>query len=285
MSEMSKIIQGKFTILFNRKVGPEYFKMAILAPRIVREALPGQFVHLRCQNSIEPLLRRPFSFHRLNGGSFEILYKAIGRGTNLLAKKRKGDTIDVLGPSGNGFDIQRTNEPTNQQIAILIAGGIGVAPLLALAERLAHSVEPARQIYSKPDWHIADRERIIVLIGAKTKRELLCAKDFKKLGAKVYLATDDGSQGYKGLVTGLLQKVLLTAYNLQLTTIYACGSKLMLKELTRIAKTFRVLAYGSLEENMACGVGACLGCAIRTKDGYRRVCKDGPVFNLQEIFT
>jgi len=252
--------------------------MAVSTPGIARQARPGQFVHLRCQNSIEPLLRRPFSFHRIKGGSFEILYKVIGRGTNLLAKRRKGDTIDILGPLGNGFDIQRTSgsrgspslepsraQPRGERTAILIAGGIGVAPLLALAEELT------------------DRRNCLVLIGAKTKKRILCAKDFKKLGVKVHLATDDGSRGYKGFVTDLLRKVLLLTVNCELSSIYACGPKLMLKEVARIAKSFRIVAYGSLEENMACGIGACLGCAIKTRDGYKRVCKDGPVFNLQEI--
>ena len=271
MSTMSKIIQGKFKVLSNKKLGRDYFKMTIYAPGIVREARPGQFVHLRCQDSLEPLLRRPFSFHCLNDGSFEILYKLVGRGTNLLAKKRKGGKIDILGPLGNGFDLIRNTEYGIRN-TILVAGGMGVAPLLALAEELANSAE-----------RIADRKNILVLIGAKTKNEILCAKDFRKLGAKVQLATNDGTLGRKGLVTGLLQKVLLTTYNLQLTTIYACGPKPMLKELARIGKRLGISTYGSLEENMACGVGACLGCAIQTKEGYKRVCKDGPVFNLQEI--
>ena len=265
MSQMSKIIQGNFRILSNKKVGRDYCKMAICAPRIAREAHPGQFVHLRCSDGIEPLLRRPFSFHRLNGGSFEILYKVIGQGTNLLAKKRKGDKIDILGPLGNGFDIQRTNEPTNQRTTILVAGGMGVAPLVALAEKLARRTKPT------------------VLIGAKTKKEILCAKEFKKLGAKVQLATDDGSLGYKGIVTDLLKKILLSTIDYKLSTIYACGPKPMLKEVVRIGQRLRISTYGSLEQNMACGLGACLGCAVETKTGYKRVCKDGPVFNLQEI--
>lgn len=255
------ITQGKYKVLFQKKVGPNYFKMAICAPRITRQAVPGQFVHLRCQNSPQPLLRRPFSFHRLNKSNFEILYKIVGQGTNLLAKKRKGDTIDILGPLGNGFDVQGTREPT-----LLVAGGMGVAPLLALAEELA------------------DKKDILVLVGARTKNEILCASEFRRLGIQVQLATDDGTQGFRGLVTDLLKKVLKLAISEKReATIYACGPKPMLKEVTRISQRLRICAYGSLEENMACGVGACLGCAVRTKHGYKRVCKDGPVFNLKEI--
>ncbi|MBL7084796.1 MAG: dihydroorotate dehydrogenase electron transfer subunit [Candidatus Omnitrophica bacterium] len=273
MPKMPKVAQGKFKILSNKKVGPDYYRMAISAPRIAKQASPGQFVHLRCQESLQPLLRRPFSFHRLNGSSFEILYKIVGQGTNLLAKRRKGDKIDILGPLGKGFVIAHSSKLIAQrENIILVAGGIGVAPLLALAEKLAYSVE-----------RIADRKNIIALIGAKTKKEILCAKEFKKLGAKVHLATDDGSLGYKGFVTHLLKKVLLSTVNYELSTIYACGPKPMLKEIARIGKRLPILAYGSLEENMACGLGACLGCAIQTKEGYKRVCKDGPIFNLQEI--
>lgn len=262
---MPKIIQGKFKILSNKKAGPDYFKMTIRAPLIAKQARAGQFAHLRCDNGTGTLLRRPFSFHRINQNNFEILYKIVGRGTNLLAKKQKGDIIDVLGPLGNGFDTLHN--------LILVAGGMGVAPLLALAEKSA------------------DRKKIAVLLGVKTKGSVLCAGDFKKLGVKLQIATDDGSQGYKGLVTDLLKKLLRARHpsaslgtgNAQRTTIYACGPKAMLKEIARISRRFRMPAYASLEEDMACGVGACLGCAVKTTAGYKRVCKDGPVFNLQEI--
>ncbi len=123
-----------------------------------------------------------------------------------------------------------------------------------------------------------------MLIGARTKSHILCEKDFKRLGVNVHIATNDGSKGYKGFATDLLRRFLkLSTVNCQLSTIYACGPKPMLKEIARISSRLRISAYASLEENMACGVGACLGCAVSTKNGYRRVCKDGPVFNLKEI--
>ncbi|NQT00110.1 MAG: dihydroorotate dehydrogenase electron transfer subunit [Candidatus Omnitrophica bacterium] len=254
---MSKIIQGKFKILSNKKIGPDYFKMVIAASRIARNAQPGQFVHLRCHDSLQPLLRRPFSFHRIKKQNFEVLYQAIGRGTKLLAKRQKGDTIDVLGPLGNGFEL--AGQP------ILVAGGMGVAPLLALAESFAQ------------------RKNILVLIGAKTKKEVLCVKEFKRLGAKVGVATDDGSRGFKGLVTDLLTKALRHKKSGAGDRIYTCGPKPMLKVVARISKQYRLLCQGSLEEKMACGVGACLGCAVQTVTGYQKVCQDGPVFDLQDI--
>lgn len=142
---------------------------------------------------------------------------------------------------------------------------MGVAPLVALAEK----------------W--LNKKRTIVLLGAKTKKGILCIRDFRKLGCKVHIATEDGSCGHKGLVTELLKKVLGASNIEHRASIYACGPKAMLKEIASISRRLHLPAQGSLEENMACGVGACLGCAIKTKDGYKRVCKDGPVFDLKDI--
>jgi dihydroorotate dehydrogenase electron transfer subunit len=261
------MLQGNFKILSNKKAGAEYFKMCVCAPEIARRAQPGQFIHLRCRNSTEPLLRRPFSFHRIHGDNFEVLYKVIGRGTNLLAKKQKGDKIDVLGPLGNGFNCQLPFIGYQLPVSILVAGGMGVAPLFALAENIVHS----------------GKKRIYVLIGATAKKHLLCEKEFRNLGVKVLTATDDGSKGHKGFVTDLLKNLLLSTVNSELATIYTCGPKPMLEAVARIARRYHIAAQGSLEENMACGVGACCGCVVETKQGYRQVCNDGPVFNLQEI--
>ncbi|MFH1046005.1 MAG: dihydroorotate dehydrogenase electron transfer subunit [Candidatus Omnitrophota bacterium] len=258
-------MQSKYKIAKNINVGPDYFQISILAPAVARIARPGQFVHLRLSDTAEPLLRRPFSFHRINKAGFELFYKTIGPGTKLLAKKQKGDTIDVLGPLGNGFALP----PLTAQglvIAILVAGGMGVAPLLAWAEQLQR----------------LKKVKLYALIGARGKEHLFCVNEFKKAGAKVLISTDDGSLGRKGVVTDNL-RFLLTTHHLPLTTIYACGPKPMLREVARISKRYQVSAYGSLEENMACGVGACLGCVVKTRFGYQRVCKEGPVFNLEDI--
>jgi dihydroorotate dehydrogenase electron transfer subunit len=267
---MPKIIQGKFRILANKKVGRDYCKMLISAAPIAQVARPGQFIHLLCEDATDPLLRRPFSLHRFSRQNLQILYKIIGFGTNLLAKKQKGDKIDILGPLGNGFNIERPkgvpSASGGKSKGILIAGGMGVAPLLALAERLAQDND------------------ILVLIGARTSLELLCAKEFRRLGVRLKLATDNGSLGHKGPVTDLLNKLLSqSTIDYKLSTIYACGPNPMLKAVAVIAKRHKITAYGSLEERMACGMGACLGCAVKTRTGYQRVCKDGPVFNLDEI--
>ncbi|MDD5423421.1 MAG: dihydroorotate dehydrogenase electron transfer subunit, partial [Candidatus Omnitrophica bacterium] len=173
-----------------------------------------------------------------------------------------GEYLNVIGPLGNGFDICGTKP------AILVAGGVGAAPLLALAEKLrAQNIE------------------VNVLIGASKKSHVLCEREFKKLGCKVSVSTDDGSAGRKGFVTDLLS-ILLTTYNLSLTTIYACGPNAMLKEVARIAGKRGVPCQVSLEERMACGVGVCLGCPVKIKNSkfvYKMVCKDGPIFDAKEI--
>lgn len=141
---------------------------------------------------------------------------------------------------------------------------MGVAPLLFLAEKLT-------------------RNRTLVLIGAKTKSQILCGQEFKKLGCEVKIATDDGSQGHKGKVTDLLNKILPLAISHKPLAIYACGPRPMLKEISRLSQEYKIPAQISWEEHLACGIGACRGCVVKTKTGYQRVCQEGPVFTAPEI--
>ena len=156
---------------------------------------------------------------------------------------------------------------------------MGIAPLLALVETLiAKGHAP---------------QSVILFLGARNSKHIFCVEEFKKIGAKIYVATDDGSQGHKGVVTELLRKALgsapersrvgISRFDMKKSNIYACGPRPMLCAVAKIAEELEIKAYGSLEENMACGVGACLGCAVKTKEGYLRVCKEGPVFNLKDI--
>jgi len=246
----------KAKILLNNNICGGYYRMALEAPYIAKNAAPGQFVQVRCSDGLDPLLRRPFSVHRVREKGFEILYEVIGRGTEILSTKKAGESIDVLGPLGNGFTL---GPP-----AILIAGGIGVAPLVFLAEELARK-----------------KIKAIVLIGAKTKRAILSEKEFKDIGADVHIATDDGTGGCKGLVSKLFQEILRTAGR---TTIYACGPHPMLKCIAGICREKGLECQVSLEEKMACGIGVCLGCAVKMKGGgYKLACKDGPVFNSKDL--
>ncbi|MBI5144915.1 MAG: dihydroorotate dehydrogenase electron transfer subunit [Candidatus Omnitrophica bacterium] len=242
--------------------------MKMLSARIASRALPGQFLEVKVGDSNEPLLRRPFSIYRLDGAKVEILYEVLGKGTEILSQRKTGEYLDVIGPLGNGFNLIPN---TYDLIPILVAGGMGVAPLLFLAEKLVETK------------HQTPNTKYLTLIGAKTKKQILCAEEFKKLGCVVKIATDDGSEGFKGKVTDLLRIVLRTTHSAQRKTLYACGPRPMLKEISRLSTKYNIPAQISLEEHMACGIGACLGCVVKTQQGYKRVCKEGPVFNADEI--
>ena len=260
-------------------------RMRVHAPALAREARPGQFVEVRCSERGETLLRRPFGVHRILRDGIEMLYEVVGKGTTLLALKKAGDEVDIIGPLGNGFSvgsragIRRANsEGQGTRVEVLVAGGIGVAPMVALAEKIAASGkgQGARK-----------KQRTIVLIGARTKSHVVCAGDFKKLGAKVVVTTDDGSLGTKGFVTEPLKKALAAAGN-GITAVYACGPTPMLKVVAALAREHHVPCQVSLEEHMACGVGVCLGCPVKVRKDlveteYKMVCKDGPVFDAEQV--
>lgn len=251
----------KGRIISNKEVKPGYYLMAVHCPSVAKTAKPGQFLTIRCSGSTEPLLRRPFGFHRISALGFEILYEVVGKGTKALSRMKPSDTVDILGPLGNGFSI-----PAGKRDFVIIAGGIGVAPLTALAEELARD----------------KKKNVSVIIGSRSKRTLLCREYFEGLGLKTMIATDDGSCGKKCFATDVLDEFLAIKRAFA-PTLYACGPEPMIRAVGRVAKKRGLKAYASFEENIACGVGACLGCALRTKNGYKLVCKDGPVFDLKEI--
>lgn len=250
-------------IIENRRLAPRYFRMRLSCPEVARLAQPGQFVMLKVSATGAPLLRRPLGVHRVQAGAFELLYETVGPGTRLLSRMRPGEPVDVLGPLGNGFDLAAMRQAGKR---VLVAGGMGVAPLLFLAESL--SAEKRR----------GTRGEDLILIGAKTATGVLCLKEFRAAGFRVQVATDDGSRGKKGYVSSLLPEALTASAH-----VCACGPRPMLREVSRIVSLRGVRAQVSLEEHMACGIGACLGCAVRTTAGYARVCKDGPVFDAGSI--
>lgn len=229
----------------------------------------------------DPLLRRPLSLHRLiTEDTFQVVYKVCGKGTKILSERKEGDKIDLLGPLGRGFEI-----PSYMDEAILIAGGIGVAPLFSFAEELKK-----------------EKKSIKLFLGGRNKKDILFEKEFESLGIDPFISTEDGSYGEKGVITELLEDYLKNLYRSRFTVygerstvhgswIYACGPKPMLKKASEIAKTHSLSCYVSLEERMACGVGACLGCAVKvrlTVNGsqsteYKMVCKDGPVFKAEMV--
>ena len=253
------MFQIKAKLLYNKRVKGRCFCGIIDAPKIAKKVGPGQFVNVKISPDSDPLLRRPFSVHKIKGSSIKILYEVVGRATRILSEKKAGEYLDIIGPLGKGFSI------INSRISILVAGGMGVAPLVFLAEKIK-------------------KGELLVLIGAKTKGQILCEKDFKDLGCEVKISTDDGSKGFHGKVTKLLEQILhARQYTLGSIAIYACGPQPMLKAISCISGKHHIAAQISLEEHMACGFGACFGCTVETINGYRRVCKEGPVFQADEI--
>ena len=255
-----KMFQVKNKIIINKRIKENYFHCMISSPEIAPYALPGQFVNIKVTDKSDPLLRRPLSIHRVKGRNIELFYEVVGDATKILSQKKPGEYLDIIGPLGNGFNLA---SGIQRQMAILVAGGMGVAPLLFLSEKLKN-------------------KKISVLIGVRSKKDINCEKEFKKIGCDVKIATDDGSLGFKGRVTDLL-KGTLSVDSCQPVTIYACGPHPMLKVLAAISKEYKIPAQVSLEEHMACGIGTCLGCVVETFSGLKRVCKEGPVFAAKDI--
>jgi len=262
----------KAKIVRNEKISPSVYYLELDIPKIAGRFSPGQFLHMRIGTGVDPLLRRPFSVNRIikrqNKIFVGIIYKIVGKGTKILKETRAGERFDVLGPLGNGFNLKAA-EKANQPV-ILVGGGMGIAPLFFLAKVLAKRTKPA------------------VFIGTDTKKELVCRQDFKKLGCRVMISTDDGSCGFKGYVSELLQKYLSKPHPLNPNPyLYACGPLPMLKALKKISRKYNLDGQVSVDEMMGCGVGACLGCVIKVncngKMVNKRICKDGPVFGINEI--
>ncbi|MDD5019813.1 MAG: dihydroorotate dehydrogenase electron transfer subunit [Candidatus Omnitrophica bacterium] len=268
----------KLDILSNTFLRDKYLLLELRAPEEFVKPQPGQFLHLRIEDSSDPLLRRPLSVHDAvwpssKTGSrkpvIRVLYEVVGKGTSLLSEKRPLTQVDALGPLGNGFDLGKILRAGQVYI---VAGGMGVAPLFFLAKTICESQKAKGK-----------RQKIVVLIGGRNKDHIVREKEFKDLGCEVHVATEDGSKGFKGRVTELLNSFLLKAADSRPPTLCACGPKLMLAAVAGIAQQKGLAAQVSLEEFMGCGLGACLGCVILTTRGYRRICHDGPVFDASEV--
>ena len=245
-----------------KRIKKDVYLLTFLSSYLAKKAYPGNFLHLKVSSVI---LRRPFSIHRIDKNDMSVLFKVKGRGTTSLARYKKGDSLNIIGPLGNEFSFNNTSSGQH----ILVAGGIGVAPLLFLAQKLNNKGE----------------NKNTILLGAKNKREIVCKKEFRNLGFQVKIATEDGSEGYKGFVTSLLQNILNTQYSRLNTNIYACGPKEMFLKIHKVVKKFpNIKCQVSFEQFMGCGLGVCCACTINTKQGYKKVCKDGPVFDLSDIF-
>jgi len=225
----------------------------------VIEPEPGQFYMIEVGNAFDPLLKRPFSYFRRTSGTIQFLYTVKGKGTSFMKEFKQGRIINIIGPLGTGYP-----NPKNGFTPLLIAGGIGIASIFSLAEKLA--------------------KKSCIIYGARSKDDLLMLNELGKMGAEIITCTDDCSFGKEGLVTDVLNDFINShSTSLDSYVLYACGPRLMLEALSKISIDRGIKGYISLEENMACGFGACLGCAVKTNRGYKRVCKEGPVFPIEEI--
>jgi dihydroorotate dehydrogenase electron transfer subunit len=225
----------------------------------VIEPEPGQFYMIEAGNAFDPLLKRPFSYFRSTSDTIQFLYTVKGKGTSLMKNFEQGRIINIIGPLGTGYP-----KPEKRYTPLLIAGGVGIASIFPLAEKLAG--------------------KSLVIYGARTKDDLLALNELEKLGSEIITCTDDCSFGREGLVTDVFNEFINAHPTfLASSVLYACGPRPMLEAISKIATDRGIKGYISLEENMACGFGACLGCAVKTIHGYKRVCKEGPVFPVEEI--
>lgn len=250
-------------VLDHTEVSGGYRLLKMKAPGISGEVRPGQFVHIRLPAPADAILRRPFSVFRAQDGELHILYKPVGRGTHSMQTLRAGDSLSLIGPLGNGFPL-----PEAGSLPLLIAGGYGMAALYLLAR-------------SCPSPGIA-------FFGGARKGDVLCVEDFRTLGWEVRVATEDGSLGERGLVTGPLDRWLARERDGRRVEGFACGPNGMLQAVSQRAASGGWRAWVSVDRHMGCGVGACLTCVqkIREADGswtWMRVCKEGPVFDSAAV--
>lgn len=239
--------------------------MRIKSEYISKSSKPGQFVNIRCCEGNELLLRRPISIcgTDIQKGTFDITFMVKGKGTQYLSQRKPGETLDIIGPCGNAFELSE-----NYKNVLVAGGGIGIFPLLYLADMIRHSNKCS-------------------LIGFKSSSEIVMLDRFKTCSNKVGVCTDDGSAGEKAFVTELLEKELNG--KIKWDIIYACGPYEMMKKVHMLSAEHGIKCQVSLEQRMGCGIGACLACACKIKCRgskgwtYKHVCKDGPVFYSSEV--
>lgn len=254
---MNQVKLVSATVVSNEELWPEVYLLWAQSPEIAALARPGQYVMVRCGEGYEMPLRRPLSVHRISReGNVAFLFAAVGRGTEWLAQRKEGDSLDLFGPLGNGFEVR----PSSKNL-LLVAGGIGIAPLVALAESAVATVRS-----------------VTLLIGDKTADRIYPDRLLPS-EIKIVIATEDGSLGSRGMVTDLLPQFIPEA-----DQVFACGPLSMYRKMAEMSAQWGDMpTQVLLEAVLGCGVGACLSCTIETKHGRKLVCKDGPVFELSDI--
>ena len=246
------------SVISNREVMPGVHLIWLESPQIASMAQPGQFVMVRCGEGTEYMLRRPLSIHQLSDNvKLALLFTVMGKGTHWLSRCQASDTIDLLGPLGNGYSIH----PATHNL-LLVAGGIGIAPLGFVAQEALNK-----------------RHSVTLLLGAPTSRQLY-PEHLLPPGIKPVTTTEDGTAGRKGMVTDLIPDFIDRA-----DQVFACGPVTMYQDMyaQREERLKSKPVQVSLEVRMGCGLGACYSCTVKTRSGLRQVCKDGPVFDLEDI--
>ncbi|MCH9006950.1 dihydroorotate dehydrogenase electron transfer subunit [candidate division KSB1 bacterium] len=256
-------------VISNTNLVGEIYLMRLACPDISAFSLPGQFVNVKVNEEVIPLLRKPFSVCRRSSaeGWFEVLWKVVGKGTKIMADLRAGDSVSVVGPLGRGF---RTAPKSG--MALLVAGGIGVAPFPFLCEQL-----------------LAEGVEVEIFLGAQSTADLAMVDVFAEAGVPVTIATEDGSTGHRGLVTESLLKRLSSVADMAGVHLFSCGPTGFLKAMTAISEECKVEGQVAIETMMGCGFGICVGCPVRVRNPrageklYKLSCIDGPVFGTREI--
>ena len=243
----------KAEIIDNREVA-ENIHLIILSPiGAAMNPEPGQFYMIQPDGSFDPLLKRPFSVFNFDPEKLSFLVRKRGKGSRLLAGKGSGSTLELIGPLGTPY-------PLTEKRPLIVAGGMGVASVYLLVRRLG--------------------DRADVIYGARTGNELVFAEEIEAMAGGTVLMTDDGSAGEGGTVMNALKRSGAGAGD---TTVYACGPEPMIRNVARFCLEREIECYVSLEQNMACGIGSCLGCVVKTRHGYLRVCREGPVFDAGDL--
>jgi dihydroorotate dehydrogenase electron transfer subunit len=259
------VLQDAAATIIHKKTWNDFVLLTLGSPRIARSARPGQFLMVRVSDRPYPLLRRPLSIHARKGSSIGIFFSRLGAGTAILAEKKPGETLDIIGPLGKGYSIPRG---LKRKTAVLVGGGRGIAPLYFLAEEMQ-----ARGIHPR------------VFYGGRTAGEVPLVEKFARQRIEIFVSTDDGSMGYKGFVSAMLEKEL--ARSAPPSLICACGPDPMMRRVAEVAAERSIPAQVSLEAVMGCGIGACWGCVRKIRRGataaWVKICEEGPVFEASEI--
>ncbi|MBN2244676.1 MAG: dihydroorotate dehydrogenase electron transfer subunit [Candidatus Aminicenantes bacterium] len=252
------------SLIIKKESWKDFYLLGFESSHLLEHAHPGQFLMVRISSQLHPLLRRPFSIHNSEANITEIFFKATGFGTNLLAQKKTGDKINIFGPLGKGFVL---NKDLFQKKVTLVGGGRGVAPLYFLAGRL-------RDLSAD----------ITLYYGGKTSDELPLQQKFIQSGIKTLCSTNDGTFAFKGLVTDLFEEKITQECPDQ---IFACGPDLMMEKIAKIAENKGIPAQFSLESAMGCGFGVCWGCVKKIRKdnqpAWVKICEEGPVFPRESI--